>query len=100
MGSVFFFYPREKKLNPRKFSIFCPRCFQTGREKNLENSPRNIIVPEKKTAKFNPRKKNLPREKNAKFCPRKCQRNKKRKNTKTITPAEKILPEKKKSARE
>ena len=59
----FFFYPRKKKLNPRKFSTLCPRSFQTGREKNLKNSPRKKIVPEKKTAKFNPRKKSL--------CPRK-----------------------------
>ena len=49
---------------PRKFSIFCPRSFQTGREKNLENRQKKKIVPEKKTAKFNPRKKkSLPEKK-------------------------------------
>ena len=60
---MFFFYPRKKKFNPRKFSIFCPRSFQTGREKNLENSPRQKIVPEKKKGKFRLRKKNLPEKK-------------------------------------
>ena len=62
-SSIFFFFLENKKSNPRKFSIFCPRSFQSGREKNLKNSPRKKIVPEKKTAKFNPRKKSL--------CPRK-----------------------------
>ena len=80
-----FFFPEKKFLNPRKFSIFCPRNFQSGREKNLENCPRRKIVPEKKTAKFNPRKKNLSREKNTKFCPEKYKK------------YPKFLPEKKKS---
>ena len=72
--AVFFFYPRKKKFNPRKFSIFCPRIFQTGREKNLENNPRKQNVPEKKNWKFCPRKKKPSREKNAKFCPRKSKK--------------------------
>ena len=60
----FYFYPRKKNLSPRKFSIFCPRIFQSGREKNLGNSPRKKFVPEKKIAKFYPRKrKTFPRKK-------------------------------------
>ena len=59
-----FFLPEKKKVNPRQISKFCPRIFQTGREKNLEDCPRKKIVPEKKTSKSNPRKKSpCPRKK-------------------------------------
>ena len=39
-----FFFTREKKLNPRKFSIFCPRSFQTGREKSWKQPKKNICA--------------------------------------------------------
>ena len=70
----FFSSPRKKNFNPRKFSQFCPRSFQSGREKNLESSPRKKNVPEKKKKKTAREKKNPSREKNDKFCPRKLKK--------------------------
>ena len=62
LASVFFL-PEKKKVYPRKFSIFCPRSFQTSREKILKTAREERLVPEKKTAKFHPRKKRLPEKK-------------------------------------
>ena len=54
-------------MNPRTISIFCPRSSQTGREKNLENSPRKKIVPKKKQQNSTRKKKFFAREKYFKF---------------------------------
>ena len=68
------FLPEKKKMNPTTFSIFCPRSLQTGREKNLEKSPRKNLCSRKKIAKFNPKKKVFAREKYFKFSPSKLKK--------------------------
>ena len=110
--SVFLFTREKKILNPRKFSIFCPRSFQTGREKILKTAQEKYLCLRKKIAKFNPRKKKCPIKKsnfhpsNLKkyleifyFLPEKEKQSSREKIRKCARENYR-LPEKKKSARE
>ena len=97
---MFTFLPTKRKFKTRKFSIFCPSSFQTGREKNLVNSPgkncdrelNNKIKPEKKKCQSKKIKKiSVEIQKFLNFCPGKINEKKHGNVPEKIWNAEKIL---------
>ena len=63
-----YFLPREKKKN------ILHEKFETGREKNLENSPRKKMCPRKKQQNSTQEKKSLPEKKKNNIFPVKIQK--------------------------
>ena len=70
MVSAYFLH-REKKIIPRKFSIFCPTRFKTVREKNLKTGREEKIVSRKKQENSTREKNSLPEKKNPNFASQK-----------------------------
>ena len=84
----FFFFLENKKSNPRKFSIFCPRSFQSGRV-IFRKQPEKKKCTREKNSKIQPeKKKNLP-EKKMQILPEKMQKVPDKKKTKRKPKAKK-----------